>query len=260
MDFNRPYRDIFDSEEDKAVFAKVAAVSGLHELADRYGVKMGVMWYVLYLHGIPYKRTLPKKRAERKSDGMLKDKEYLLSHKTKEIAERYGVSDKYVRYVLRANGLTKLDGMHKKDDIGKWSQTFNRGRIRYVYYDMLRRCTKPSDTHYAYYGGRGISVCEEWRRDCKAFYRWARDSGYAQGLQIDRIDCDGNYSPENCRWVTPRENTLNRRCTRRYTFNGVTKTAAEWAEEYGFNSDTLRDRLTRYGWGIERALTEPLQH
>jgi hypothetical protein len=83
--------------------------------------------------------------------------------------------------------------------------------IRDVFYSMLKRCYSKKCKNYAIYGGRGISVCDQWRYSFHAFQQWARDNGWAVGLEIDRIDVDGNYEPANCRFVTHRENSRNRR-------------------------------------------------
>lgn len=76
---------------------------------------------------------------------------------------------------------------------------------------MLNRCHNPNTDNFKFYGARGVSVCDEWRSSSRSFFEWARDSGYADGLEIDRKDGDGPYSPENCRWVTHRDNSRNRR-------------------------------------------------
>lgn len=114
-------------------------------------------------------------------------------------------------------------------------------RLYHVWQDMKQRCSNPNSQYYHRYGGRGISVCEEWA-DYDAFFRWAMKSGYQSGLTIDRIDNDGNYEPSNCRWATPMENTNNRANTRRVTFQGQTHTLTEWAEITGIPRRTIRYR------------------
>ena len=78
-----------------------------------------------------------------------------------------------------------------------------------VYYDIIKRCCDPSSKSYQRYGGRGITMCDEWLHDRQAFFSWCMANGYAPGLQIDRIDNDKGYSPDNCRFVTPAENQHN---------------------------------------------------
>jgi hypothetical protein len=98
-------------------------------------------------------------------------------------------------------------------------------RLRSVRYDMVRRCHKPTDPHFKWYGARGIAVCDEWRHDSDAFIAWAVANGYQQGLEIDRRNNDLGYTPDNCRWVSRRVNTLNRRGRLNSTsaFKGVSR-------------------------------------
>ena len=92
----------------------------------------------------------------------------------------------------------------------------------------MHRCENPKREKYKIYGGRGISVCEEWRNPV-AFMDWAYSNGYAPGLQLDRIDNDGNYCPENCRFVTPSQNSCNRTSSISLCVNGISKNVSEWA-------------------------------
>lgn len=121
---------------------------------------------------------------------------------------------------------------------------------------MLNRCENSNEPRYKYYGERGIKVCDEWKEYIN-FYSWAMNSGYIEGLTIDRIDVNGNYEPSNCRWATVKEQALNRRNNHLLEFNGEVKTLKEWQDEYGINRTTLMNRLER-GWSIEKALTFPI--
>jgi len=85
-----------------------------------------------------------------------------------------------------------------------------RHRLYNIWDNMKRRCSNPQTTPYDWYGGRGIMVCQEWQENFQAFYDWAMANGYEEGLEIDRINNDGNYEPGNCRWVTHQTNCQNR--------------------------------------------------
>ena len=107
-----------------------------------------------------------------------------------------------------------------------------------IWQTMKSRCENPNREKYKDYGGRGIKVCEEWH-DAEVFCKWALANGYNGGLQIDRIDNDGNYEPSNCRWVTPKENSRNRRNTVCLTVNDETRCVAEWSEITNISSYTI---------------------
>lgn len=116
-------------------------------------------------------------------------------------------------------------------------------RVYSIWAGMKNRCQNPNLKSYHYYGGRGISVCEEWEHSFESFYEWAMTNGYKKKLTIDRIDVNGNYEPNNCRWATSREQANNRRSNYSVTFNGETTTLAEFSRKYGFNYSTLISRI-----------------
>lgn len=119
---------------------------------------------------------------------------------------------------------------------------------------MLGRCTNPNDPAYGRYGGRGIAVCAEWA-EFSAFRAWADGHGYRSDLTIERDDNDGTYEPANCRWATRKEQARNRRSNRRVEVAGKLVLVIELAEECGVPYGTLRQRLFRYGWPVEKAIS-----
>lgn len=108
---------------------------------------------------------------------------------------------------------------------------------------MRNRCYMKNSWQYKNYGGRGIGVCIEWRYTFEHFYYWALANGFDKSLYLDRVDNNNGYSPENCRWVTVRENNLNQRKAIFLTINGVTKGVIEWSEISGVSYSTLRHRI-----------------
>lgn len=128
-----------------------------------------------------------------------------------------------------------------------------------VWSRMRERCTNENRRDFHRYGGRGITVCDEWRNDFQAFYDWAMANGYDDNLTIDRLDNDGNYCPNNCRWATQKEQANNRSTNIFITYNGNTLTVTQWAEKTGVLCDTLSKRLNKYGWSVEKALTTPIR-
>ena len=127
---------------------------------------------------------------------------------------------------------------------------------------LKSRCLNPNDPKYPDYGGRGITVCDRWINGdgtLSGFECFAADMGPhpGKGYTIDRIDNDGPYAPENCRWSTAAEQARNTRRTRHYTLNGETLCLTDWARRNGMSDRTLRMRLLA-GWDIERALHTPV--
>ena len=133
--------------------------------------------------------------------------------------------------------------------------SFNE-RLYKIYAGMKQRCTNPNYVRSKDYLGRGIEICSEWLESYKCFEKWAMNNGYADNLSIDRIDNNGNYCPENCRWVDAKTQANNRRDVKKYEYNGEILSVSEWARKLGKPRATIEGRLLR-GWSIERALTEP---
>lgn len=134
-------------------------------------------------------------------------------------------------------GLTKSCGCLRSERTKKWWTKLER-RLKHRYFNILHRCYNPSDVYYNNYGGRGITVCEEWLHDKDAFIRYCVEHGARLDLDIDRIDNDGPYAPGNIRFVTRRENTLNRRCTRYVKFGDSEIPLTEVARKMGVRYQT----------------------
>lgn len=120
------------------------------------------------------------------------------------------------------------------------------------------RCYNKNHHKYPRYGGRGIVMCDEWLNSPLEFAKWMNETKPKDGYYtIDRIDNDGPYSPENCKWSTRKEQQRNTSQNRILEFNGESHCMSEWAEIMGINYKLLSNRISK-GWSIERALTEPV--
>ena len=117
------------------------------------------------------------------------------------------------------------------------------------YLGIKRRCYNQREKNYLYYGARGIKMCDEWLNDFQKFYDCAISNGYKKNLTIDRIDSNGDYSPDNCRWVDNYVQANNKRNSYFITYKGETKTLAQWVKDLEIPYKTLWKRL-KEGWEI----------
>jgi hypothetical protein len=117
-------------------------------------------------------------------------------------------------------------------------------RLYRIWHGMKRRCNVEADEHYKNYGGRGISICNEWN-EFEPFMEWALANGYSDKLTIDRINVDGDYCPENCRWVNSLVQQNNRRNNVKLEFNGEIHTQSEWARILGVSCNCLYHRIEK---------------
>lgn len=117
-------------------------------------------------------------------------------------------------------------------------------KLHKIWKAMRKRCNNKNTSDYKYYGGKGVSVCNEWN-DFMTFKEWSNNNGYKDGLTIDRIDPNGDYSPSNCRWISHKAQCNNRTTTRLYNYNNETLSIAQLSEKYGVNYSTLYARLSR---------------
>ena len=160
---------------------------------------------------------------------------------------------------------------------------YSDDRLYILWNGMIGRCYREKNRNYKNYGGRGIGMCKEWKEDFFAFKRWAITSGYNYDLDrkyqaLDRIDNDGDYCPENCRWVSQSDNNKNRRSVPRgpysrhsrhkphnvngvlWSINGVEKPMAQWCDEYGITYQLAQYRIKKAGMTPLEALTSPKKH
>lgn len=131
-------------------------------------------------------------------------------------------------------------------------------RLYRIWCNMKGRCYSKTNPRYKEWGGRGITMCAEWKDSFLAFYKWSVANGYSDDLTIDRIDNDKGYYPSNCRWTTLKEQANNTRRCHFVVFNGETHTLSEWAEILGINRKIISDRIIKLKWPIEQALTTPV--
>ena len=121
---------------------------------------------------------------------------------------------------------------------------------------MKRRCLSEKDKEYSHYGGRGITVCDEWIDNYENFENWALQNGYSDELTIERKDVNGNYCPENCCWISFQDQQNNTTRSRKITYNGQTKTLSQWSRELGISKTTLRSRIDELGYSFEEAINK----
>lgn len=142
---------------------------------------------------------------------------------------------------------------HSDAGFGRTTKLYN------VWRTMRQRCSNPNYPGYDNYGGRGIHVCNEWQEDFSVFREWALFHGYEEGLEIDRRNNDLGYSPDNCRFVTRKENLRNTRVAKFITAFGETRHIADWVEDSRciVRRSALFQRIFLYGWDAERAITTP---
>lgn len=165
-----------------------------------------------------------------------------------------------VRLNSLKSGNTRSCGCLHKEELRKRNykhglsldENGNKTRLYGLWSRMRQRCSDVNSNDFKYYGGRGIKVCDEWL-NYYVFHDWALANGYADSLSIDRIDNEGNYKPDNCRWVVLEQQARNKRNNHLITFHGLTKTLIEWSRELQIESSLLRYRIKV--WDIEKAFT-----
>ena len=140
-----------------------------------------------------------------------------------------------------------------------YNRTHNESKTKLFrrWSDMINRCQNPNNNSYEYYGGRGITVCDEWN-DFITFRDWAYDNGYQDGLSIDRIDVNGNYEPNNCRWATNLEQANNKRSNFMITYFDETHSLSDWCRILNLPYSVIYSRIHVYNYDFWTAISTPL--
>lgn len=156
---------------------------------------------------------------------------------------------KTVRTDQLKGGLTKSCGCLKKEqdtlNLNRTTHNKSKTRIYKIWQSMKKRCYSEKDKCFYRYGGRGISVCDDWKESFERFYEWSIENGYSDSLTIDRIDNDGNYEPSNCRWTTLKEQSNNRSTNIKIKIGNATKTLTEWCEIFELDYKKINARYNR---------------
>ena len=171
--------------------------------------------------------------------------EYAKTHTLKECAKYFAKEYKAVQAFCKKHNIVPV----RESKTGKNNPAYKHGMehtsLCNSYRNMLARCSNKKRKDYKYYGARGIKVFEGWKKDSSLFFTWAKNNGYKEGLTLDRIDVNGNYTPDNCRWVNFKIQCNNRRSNIYCEYKGKRKTLIQWCKELSLNYDTVRHRLKR---------------
>lgn len=156
-------------------------------------------------------------------------------------------------------GDSRSCGCLQKDTVIRMQTTHgdSKSRLYRIWRAIRQRTGNIKNTNYHNYGGRGITVCSEWS-DYAEFSKWSLDNGYTDQLTIDRININGNYEPSNCRWVTIKTQSFNKRNNHLLTYKGETKTLTEWRRQYGFAHATFYKRLDKWGDDLDKVFQTPI--
>lgn len=162
------------------------------------------------------------------------------------------------RWNITSSGVDSCGCMTRQK---KYQGMFKHGLIGtptyYTWANMKKRCGNPKAHNYRYYGGLGIRVCDRWQN---SFANFQSDMGdRPKGCTLDRIDRNGNYEPENCRWATAKQQSRNRSVSAMLTVAGETKCISEWAEISGIPASTICARVNKLGWNPTKAVWKPLR-
>lgn len=197
-------------------------------------------------------------RTPIEDDGMRTAKKQVMWHCVCDCGKHVHVPTSYLTTGdTRSCGCLFMDTCRQPNTLRHGDASPNGKHIRVYesWHQMKKRCNNPNDHNYSRYGGRGITVCDEWER-YENFRDWALENGYSDELTLDRIDVNGNYEPSNCRWADAITQGNNRRDNRRVEYCGETHTLKEWSRITGISDGVIAKRID-YGWSVEDSLTKP---
>ena len=165
---------------------------------------------------------------------------------------------KVIRGVDLRNGKTKSCGCLRNDRVraARGTHLDSGTRLYRIWRAMRRRCSDKNQLSYTWYGGKGIIVCDEWD-SYENFKSWAIAKGYEENLSIDRIDNDGDYTPDNCRWATNLTQGNNTTRNKKITFNGETLNISQWSRKLGGKGSLVANRIKLLGWSPDEAVSIP---
>ena len=161
--------------------------------------------------------------------------------------------------IVRGNFIT--------DRRGKLNPNYKDGRkgtrLYSIYRNIMTRCYNSNTTNYKRYGGRGITMCDEWKDNFQTFYDWAMSTGYDPKAEygactIERKNVNGDYEPSNCVWATSKQQANNTTTNHVLEWNGEKLTMSQWSDKTGIDACVISDRIGR-GWDVEKTLTTPVK-
>lgn len=165
--------------------------------------------------------------------------EFIVLGNTKQyIADKYGLTIAQVANRLQRNGIRRKT---------RTNHGLSTHPLNSTWCGMKERCNNPNAENYQWYGGRGITVCQEWSNDFMSFYNWAINNGWKKDYELERIDNSKGYRPDNCTWVPHKTQCRNRRSNKPIEINGVFKLMCEWEEELGLNRKILAKWKYKHG-------------
>ncbi|MGL4453134.1 MAG: hypothetical protein ACRCTZ_18385 [Sarcina sp.] len=175
------------------------------------------------------------------------------------IAKQTALMSKNKKTMVNSCGCLKKEVLIERNKDSKYKDKKSQ-RLLSIWTAMKDRCYSEKNKKYEYYGGRGISICQEWLDDYSKFEKWSFDNGYGEKLTIDRINFNGSYEPKNCRWVDMKVQNNNKNNNKYIEYNGETKTLSEWCDELGLPYGRTKARINTLNMSPEEAFVKGEYH